>query len=48
MNWKNLKDEKCPKCGAYLNKDKLYYCNFCGFKMHLGKVFSITGKIKTL
>lgn len=44
MKWENLKEEKCPKCSAYLSKDIMYICMFCGFRINFGKM----GKIKTL
>jgi hypothetical protein len=41
MNWINLKEERCPKCGAYLNKREKYYCKFCNFNIEFGKVVNI-------
>lgn len=48
MNWENLKQEKCPKCGAYLVKTIQYECQFCNFKISFGKKFSLCGKVKSL
>lgn len=44
MEWENLKEEKCPKCGAFLDKGAMYSCRFCGFRISLGKAFSIIGQ----
>jgi hypothetical protein len=44
MNWKDLKEEKCPKCGAHLSKGIAYYCNFCSFSISFGKAYDIVGK----
>jgi hypothetical protein len=44
MEWENLKSEKCPKCGAYLNKGAMYQCSLCDFKISFGKAFQIVGK----
>ena len=43
MKWKNLKNEKCPKCGAYLQKGTMYFCEFCSFRISFGKAFGISG-----
>ena len=43
MEWDNLKNEKCPKCNAFLKKDLMYICNFCGFRISFGKVHNILG-----
>lgn len=43
MEWDNLKNEKCPKCAAFLKKDTMYFCNFCSFRISFGKVYNILG-----
>lgn len=43
MNWKALKDCKCPKCGGDLSLVKpiftvdTYTCTKCDFKIRIGK-----------
>lgn len=48
MEWENLKEEKCPKCGAALSKEVMYVCRFCDFRISLGRAFEIVGKPKDL
>ncbi len=43
MEWENLKSEKCPRCGAFLDKGTMYQCRFCNFKISFGKAFEISG-----
>lgn len=43
MEWENLASEKCPKCAAFLKKDIMYHCGFCGFKVSFGKAYEISG-----
>ena len=35
MNWKNLKNNKCPKCGELLQSslEKIFSCPSCDFKI---------------
>lgn len=36
LNWKKLKDFKCPKCSNELNNSLIslgYFCGGCGFKI---------------
>lgn len=44
MEWNNLKEQKCPKCGAFLEKNFKYFCRFCNFSISLGKMHDLGGK----
>jgi len=43
MNWKNLKQSKCPKCENLLIKGGLYFCIGCKFSISKGKLINIVG-----
>lgn len=45
MNWDNLKECRCPKCGGYLNKNIKYNCTMCNFSISFGKFYDLVGEV---
>lgn len=47
MTWQNLKENKCPKCGAVIRRqyNENYRCDKCGFFCKLGRAREILGDL---
>lgn len=45
MNWDNLKQLKCPKCGCTLEEyEEEYKCIYRDFKIRKGRLYDIVGE----
>lgn len=45
MNWKALKEFRCPMCFSILKENTMYCCIGCDFKISKGKLVNIIGEV---